>query len=54
MVDVHKEISKWKNKYKLMSTHKKEEEINFKSKFEQLVDNCGKKFTLNETLIKTK
>ncbi len=34
VVNIQREINKWKDKQKLLAAHKKEEDINFKCKFD--------------------
>lgn len=37
MAQVTKQVNKWKDKHKLLSQHKKEEDLNFKTKFDLLI-----------------
>jgi hypothetical protein len=46
-----KEINKWKEKHKLISTYKKEEDVNFKKKFDLLNQMEENRFKMKETII---
>jgi len=46
-----KELYKWKDKYKMLQQYKKEEDFNFKKKFELLVDSEESRFKFKENII---
>ena len=49
-----KDISKWKEKYKMLMQYKKEEEVNFRPKFEELIRIEEKRARLKAMLSKVK
>lgn len=49
-----KQINKWKDKYKMLTNYKKEEELNFKRKFDQLNTVEENRFKIKETIIGVK
>jgi hypothetical protein len=49
-----RDINKWKNKYKLLTTYEKEEENNFKAKFEMLISVEESRARIKGSIIQTK
>jgi len=49
---MQREITKWKSKHKLLSTYNKEEEVNFKEKFDLLINVEESRAKIKETIIK--
>jgi hypothetical protein len=45
-----KELGKWKEKYKVLSTYRHEEETNFKEKFRQLISVEEERFKIKGTI----
>lgn len=50
MTSITKELNKWKEKYRVLDKYKREEESNFKMKFDMLVNAEENRFKMKESI----